>query len=47
MVGGYEYYQASKRGDAREAGRQAFKAVSNLAATALIASLDFHGPHLA
>ncbi|MFZ6012974.1 MAG: SpvB/TcaC N-terminal domain-containing protein, partial [Bacteroidota bacterium] len=37
MVGGYEYYQAASRGDFKEAGKQAFKTVTNLAATAGIA----------
>jgi RHS repeat-associated protein len=38
MVGGYEYYQAASRGDPREAGRQAFRTVSNVASTALLAT---------
>jgi hypothetical protein len=35
-VAGVEYYNSAERGDAREAGKQAFKAVSNVASLALM-----------
>ena len=38
MVAGYEYYQAASQGNPREAGRQAFRAVSNTAGAVLLAT---------
>ncbi|BCL79065.1 SpvB and TcdB_toxin_midC domain-containing protein [Ktedonobacteria bacterium brp13] len=38
LVSGYEYYQASKSGNPREAGKQAFRTVTDIASTALIAT---------
>jgi RHS repeat-associated protein len=38
MVAGYEYYQAAQRGDFREAGRQAFRTVTNVVGTVTVAA---------